>query len=715
MSSAHKNKLNPSQKEAVSHPGGPLLVLAGAGSGKTRIITERIAHLIDIERVRPFNILAVTFTNKAAGEMRERLERLIPGQARNLWIGTFHSICLRILKREADMLEGFGKDFVIYDPGDQIKVIKNCMAELNLSEKVFAPRSVRAFIDGAKNKGIDPADGAAGLYDRKVLEIYEAYEAAMRKSNALDFGDLLNLTVRLFSENREALEKYQTQFHHILVDEYQDTNRIQYMLVELLSRKHKNLFVVGDDNQSIYGWRGADIRNILDFENDFPQAKIIKLEENYRSTKTIRDAANRLISKNTRRHEKNLWTGNVRGERLYFYLARDEKDEASGIAARIRSLTGEGYQRNQIAVFYRTNNQSRVIEEEFLRQGVPYKVVGGTGFYERAEIKDILAYMKFIANRLDEISLRRIINVPPRGIGKSTIDNLTQISKSENMPLFDAAIHAVKKNLLPPGPLSRVRRFSNMITGLSQYAREHDIGELLDHMLQETGYLELLEKEEERRENVGEILNLAAEFEKTGDSNRLPDFLDWISLVSDVDTFDEKTDRVAFMTLHSAKGLEFPVVFIVGLEEDLLPHINSIKNGDVEEERRLFYVGLTRARKRVFLSSASTRRIFGSEQSQMPSRFLSDLPEEAVEYESFESANGGTQRTSGTHPAGRRRHRPARSAATVGKYRVGQKTSHPKFGQGIIKSVEGSGDDARVSVLFPGYGVKKIMAGYLSG
>ncbi|MEQ9618175.1 MAG: UvrD-helicase domain-containing protein [Deltaproteobacteria bacterium] len=721
MSSGSQDKLNPSQSEAVKHAGGPLLVLAGAGSGKTKIITERIAYLINNQQVSPSNILTVTFTNKAANEMKQRVSRLIDNRSVNLWIGTFHSICVKILKREIENLDGFKNNFIIYDESDQIKLIKECMARLNIGERAFEPRSVRSKIDGAKNRGVSPGELGANIYDDRISKIYDLYEQELRKLNALDFGDLLYVTVNLFEKKPEVLSKYQGLFKHVLVDEYQDTNHMQYKLVELLSRRHKNIFVVGDDNQSIYGWRGADITNILNFERDYPDARIVKLEKNYRSTKTILQAANQLILKNRRRHDKNLWTENPEGEQLVYYEARDERDEAKYVVSQIVSeISKSGYSYKDIAVFFRTNNQSRLLEEEFLRRNVPYTIVGGIGFYQRAEIKDVMAFLKVIANPLDNISLRRIINVPPRGIGKGTVDKLEEISREEGVSLFDSMRTALRNEALPKRASANLERFLKLMDELIGFGEKREIGKLLDFVLQKTGYLEILEREEERRENVGEILNLAAEFENEEEDASLHNFLDWVSLASDVDRFNDKDDRVALMTLHSAKGLEFPVTFIIGMEENLIPHFNSAKNGEIEEERRLFYVGLTRAKEKVYLTSASKRRVFGKEERPAPSRFISEIPNDLLIWNNYYS---GLYKEVGKRAYHQQKlikseagvTQKSTNAKNGGRYRIGQIIDHPSFGQGVVKRVEGTGGSAKVTISFPGYGIKKIIASYLEG
>jgi len=714
MESSLLDELNSSQVEAVIHPGGPVLVLAGAGSGKTRIITQRIAYLIKEKAVVPSNILAVTFTNKAANEMKERVHRLIARDARDLWIGTFHSVCLRILKKEIDKLEGYRRDFIIYDEVDQIKLIRECMNQLGFSDRLFDPRSMRSQIDCAKNRGLHPGDFGSNIYDERISRVYELYEKELRRLNALDFGDLLDFIVTLFEKRPDVLEKYQNQFHHILVDEYQDTNHLQYKIVKLLSGKHRNIFVVGDDNQSIYGWRGADIGNILNFERDFPDAKVIKLERNYRSTKNILRSANAVILRNRYRSDKKLWTENPEGELITYYEARDEKDEARYVASQIQlEISNRGRSYGDFAVFYRTNNQSRLIEEELLHRGIPYAIVGGVGFYERAEVKDIMAYLRVIANPFDELGLRRVINVPPRGIGKGTIETLESIAKENNIALFEAIHLAVKEELLPKKALNNLDKFYRLLTELIKTSKELTIVKLLKDILEKTHYLEFLDTEEERKENVGEILNLAAEFEKEEKCTNIHDFLDWVTLASDIDRISEKSDQVTLMTLHCAKGLEFPVVFVIGMEESLFPHIKSLGNGKlIEEERRLCYVGITRAKEKIYLTSTSKRRLFGIEQRSIPSRFIIEIPRKLLNWESYQmSSPEESYNTYQNHST------PDGNGNGVYRnendYMIGEKVVHPSFGQGVIKRIEGIGDETKVVVSFPNHGNKKIMASFL--
>ena len=710
--------LNHSQMEAVSHPEGPVLSLAGAGSGKTRIITYRIAYLIKEKGVSPSNILAVTFTNKAANEMKERVHHLVARDAQGLWIGTFHSVCLRILKKEIDKLEGFRRDFIVYDEVDQIKLIRQCMNEIGYSERIFDPRSVRSQIDSAKNKGLGPGDFGANIYDEKISRVYHKYEKELRRLNALDFGDLLHFTVVLFERVSDVLEKYQNQFEHILVDEYQDTNCLQYKIVKSLSGKHRNIFVVGDDNQSIYGWRGADITNILNFENDFPDAKVVKLEQNYRSTKNILRTANAIILRNRYRSDKRLWTENPDGELVVYYEARDERDEAKYLASQIeREKSNFRRSYADFAVFYRTNNQSRLIEDELVHRGIPYTIVGGVGFYERAEIKDIMAYLRVIANPLDEISIRRIINMPPRGIGKSTVDALEKISQERDIPLFDAIWVALKGDVLPKKASGSVEKFHNLITELIKLSKKLSIRQLLEKVLENTNFIEMLENEEERRDNVGEMLNLAAEFEKEEDDAGIHDFLDWLTLSSDVDRFNEKAEQVTIMTLHCAKGLEFPIVFIVGMEENLFPHIKSLGNGKlIEEERRLCYVGITRAKEKIYITSTSKRRFFGVEQRSIPSRFITEIPKSLLHWGNYPDSTSGGRALKSFDTDKSRYYGNGSGIHNNGsehEYITGEKVTHPYFGQGVTKRVEGFGNEAKIVVSFSNHGEKRIIASFL--
>lgn len=743
--------LNPVQADAVTHPGGYVLVIAGAGSGKTRILTHRVAYLVAERGVKPSNILAVTFTNKAANEMKERLGGLMLGRAGGMWVGTFHSICLRILKREADQMDGFTGGFVIYDAADQIRLIKECLKELGLNEKVFEPRSLRGQIDRAKNDGLGPGGMAerAGnrVYLRRVAQVYDLYQGGLRRNNALDFGDLLHETARLFSGHSEVGDKYSSLFEHVLVDEYQDTNRIQYELVKRFSSHHGNLFVVGDDSQSIYGWRGADINNILEFEREFRGASVVKLEQNYRSTKNILSAANAVIAHNESGRPKELWTENSEGEMLEYYETEDERAEAARVVGIITKRLHEGGgSYRDFAVFYRTNSQSRLIEEAFFRRGIPYKILGSVGFYSRAEVKNTLAFLRVIVNHRDDISLKRVINVPPRGIGKVTVDALERVARESSLSLFETIGVAGESGLIGKAALGRLEKFSNMIAEFTEYALKNPVSRVLRKVLQDTGYLESLKEEEERFDNVGQLLNEAAEFEQLrkhsgegggggggGGGDKVHDFLDSISLTSDVDGFDEKSESVTLMTIHSAKGLEFPVVFITGMEENLFPHAKAMgEDGQIEEERRLFYVGLTRAKERVFLTGASRRRFYGEERTAVPSRFLKEIPDALVSRKTFRGEGGNRNAPISLADYYGARSRRKWSSGGVdsqgspsglggGKgggqraglvYAAGDGVYHPVFGEGVVKAVQGKGRDAKVLIMFPGRGVKKIVASF---
>lgn len=711
LSSSILSNLNPFQIDAVTYPNGPLLILAGAGSGKTRMITRRIAYLIQEMRIHPSNILAVTFTNKAASEMINRVKAIISNNMHELWIGTFHSICLRILKREINKLDGYRRDFVIFDELDQIKLIKECISRLALSENTFSPKIVRSQIDALKSKGLNAGDFGATIYEEKISRIYDIYQSELRRYNALDFGDLLSLTVILFESKKEILDKYQDKFNHILVDEYQDTNHLQYKIVKLLSLRHRNISVVGDDNQSIYGWRGADITNILNFEKDFPDAKVFKLEINYRSTKNILKAANSIIQRNRFRTDKKLRTENDHGDLIIYYEASDEKDEARNVASNIRSeIKNLGRTFKDFAVFYRTNNQSRLIEEELLHSSIPYSIYGGVGFYERMEIKDVIAYLRVISNPTDDMSLKRIINVPPRGIGNSTLEIIEKISKENTTSLFDSIKLALDNLSLNKKALNNLKNFYSMINELIQLSSKLSISTLTRKVLEKTQLLESLKNEEQRRENVGEIINLAHEFEKESRDSSFMDFVDWVSLSSDMDRFNENADRVSLMTLHCAKGLEFPVVFIVGMEEKLLPHFRSIGDGKlIEEERRLCYVGVTRTKEKLYLSSTSSRKNFGVEQRSIPSRFISEIPRELLQWEKY---NKDLKETTIASTSSREETDRSENNSNVNGFAVGERVLHRSFGNGVVTKIEGKGSELKVVILFPNHGKKKILASF---
>ena len=630
--------LNPPQREAVLHGDGPLLVLAGAGSGKTRVLTHRIARLID-EGVPPWSILAITFTNKAAREMRERVERLAGDMGRDAWILTFHACCARILRRDIDKL-GYKPSFTIYDADDQMNVIKQLCKSMNLDEKRFPPREIRAAISDAKNRVLSPAEWAKESGEdfraRTISEVYAAYERQLTANNALDFDDLILKTLTLFSEHPPVLAAYQHKFSHILVDEYQDTNMAQYMLVRLIAGESRNLCVVGDDDQSIYGWRGADLRNILEFERDFPDCRVIKLEQNYRSTSNILDAANQVIAHNAGRKEQALWTDAGEGEKIRVYRALDERDEAAWVVRAIEGRMKRGARAGDFAVFYRTNAQSRVLEEAMVRRGVPYRVYGGMKFYDRKEVKDVLAYMRAVANPDDDQSVRRIINEPRRGIGDATIETLAQFAQREGMSLLSAVISA-DESVLPARALGAVRKFGALMLDLTQAGISLSAGEFLQEVLDKTGYVAAIRASKDpdaqtREENVMELAGAVAEYESQSPEGGMLGFLENVALVTDLDSMGERPEAVTLMTIHASKGLEFPHVIVTGMEETVFPLGRAtFEDGLMEEERRLCYVAFTRAMQSLALTFAVSRMLYNQRRNNPPSRFLSEIPERLIE------------------------------------------------------------------------------------
>lgn len=727
--------LNPAQAEAAAHTNGPLLIMAGAGSGKTKVLTCKIANLL-ASGVAPYYILAITFTNKAAAEMRERVDKMIGSQAKDVWLSTFHAFCARFLRREIEAIDGYRRNFIIYDASDSQTVVKSCLKELNLDEKQYTPSGVQSAISNAKNALLGPREferAADTFFMEKVAEVYKLYQKKLRENNALDFDDLLMITVTLLQEHEEVLEKYQARFKYILIDEYQDTNQAQYLLAKLLSGKHRNLCVVGDADQSIYGWRGADIRNIMDFEKDYPEAAVIKLEQNYRSTKTILAAANAVIEHNFDRKPKELWTENTTGEKITAYLAGDERDEALFVANTIlkqKTILNTSY--GDIAVLYRTNSQSRVLEEGLMRAGVPYTMVGGLKFYDRKEIKDILAYLRVIYNPSDTVSLMRIINVPKRGLGDATIGKLSECAAQNNATLFDV----VSNTDLAPGLSARVKRplelFSEFIFNMMAFSQNLSVRELIERVMKESGYLAELEAEkkpenETRIENLKELLSVAKDFEQGGETPNLENFLSQVALVADIDNADLEDDRVTLMTLHSAKGLEFPVVFITGMEEGLFPHSRTLMDdAQIEEERRACYVGITRARRKLYLTNAKMRTIYGKTVCYPQSRFMSEVPDAMLERLAARAnaygfaSVGASPRLSGAfssvRPApGNARQAPVSSVIRPDDsvvWRVGDKAKHGKWGVGTIVSVKGSGEETELKIAFPDQGIKALMQKY---
>src|SRR6266498_4613905 len=631
--------LNPAQRDAVLATEGPLLVIAGAGSGKTRVLTYRVAHLINAVGAKPSEILAITFTNKAAGEMRERLEQLLGRSGRGLWILTFHSACGRILRREAQRL-GYRSNFTIYDQADQIRLVKQCLEELERDPKRFTPRGIHNQISQAKNRLVQPDEYASrvqSFYDQTVADAYQLYQRRLFASNAVDFDDLLMLTVDVLERFPEAREKWQQAFRYILVDEYQDTNHAQYRLLQLLAEPDKNVCAVGDPDQSIFAFRGADINNIPDFERDFPGTRTIALEQNYRSTNSILNAANGVISNNRERKPKELWSELGEGDPVRVVEVEDEHAEARFVAAGIAALVEEGFSGDEIAVFYRTNAQSRVLEDVLVRQGVAYQVIGGPRFYERAEIKDLIAYLQVIDNPYDAVSLTRIANRPRRGIGDTSLARLQTWADAQGRSLWEATEFAEEAGV-GAAPLRAVQAFRTLMQSLQSGALELPVSELLERTLERSGYLEALEAERTiealgRLENLQELVGVAREYQERAEEPSLSHFLQEISLYSDQDALREQESLVTLMTIHNAKGLEFRAVFMIGMEEGIFPHSRSIEENDIEEERRLAYVGMTRAKERLTLTHASSRSLWGARNYNLPSRFLDELPEDHVERE----------------------------------------------------------------------------------
>ncbi|MFO7290057.1 MAG: DNA helicase PcrA [Bacillota bacterium] len=704
--------LNPAQRKAVETTEGPVLIVAGAGSGKTRVLTHRVAYLLSEKGVHPWNILAITFTNKAAREMKERITALVGPEAEEIWISTFHAMCVRILRRDGERI-GYSRNFTILDVPDQVSVVKQILKEQDLDAKQHDPRSYLYWISQAKNRLLSPREmreQAESFREEIAARIYEAYQNKLRANQSMDFDDLLMETVRLFRQVPDALDYYRRKFQYIHVDEYQDTNHAQYVLTNLLASHHRNICVVGDSDQSIYAFRGADITNILDFERDYPEAEVIRLEQNYRSTQTILDAANGVISHNTRRKPKHLWTENGTGQPIRLFEAENEHEEAFFVAETVLRGKREGRNYGDYAVLYRTNAQSRVLEEVLLKSNIPYRVVGGIKFYERKEIKDLLAYLRLVVNPDDDLSLRRVINVPRRGIGEGTMEKIVRYAEERGISLYRALLEAEQIGLAPRF-LRPLQSFAALIRDLHGMAEYLSARELTEEVLEKTGYRESLEREgtleaEGRLENIGEFLSVVQEFEQRSEEKSLVDFLTDLALLSDIDTLDEEAegDAVVLMTLHSAKGLEFPCVFLVGMEEGLFPHLRSLEDDDaLEEERRLAYVGITRAKRELYLTRARIRSLFGHTVSHSPSRFLDEIPGHLVER---------VQSRTPVFQSPARRREPVRPVgASADAWRVGDKVRHAKWGTGTVVKVEGEGEEAELDVAFPSpVGIKRLLA-----
>lgn len=722
------NSLNDRQKEAVMTTEGPLLVLAGAGSGKTTVLVNRIAYMISEKNISPWNILAITFTNKAANEMKERVCALVGDTQKSMWVGTFHSMCVRMLRTCIDLL-GFTSDFVIYDTADTRTLMKECLRELGIDEKSFPARNVLSIISNAKNDIMDP-NTFETVYKNDyrmsiISRIYFRYQTKLHKNNALDFDDIILYMVKILSENPDVLHKYQDKFRYILVDEYQDTNNSQYLLINLLAQTHRNLCVVGDDDQSIYKFRGAKIENILNFEEDYPEAKRITLDRNYRSTQNILDAANSVISHNTGRMGKNLWTDNDEGDKVFTYTGTNEYDEGRFVAKTVKSHFDETGNFSDCAVLYRTNAQSRVIEEMLMRNNVPYKVLSGLRFYDRKEIKDIIAYLRVLHNPNDDVSLARIINEPKRKIGNATLERAREIAERNNISLFDVASHADMYEEFKTA-IKKLLSFSELINSLAKLKDTLTVHELAERVLNDTGYMPALMMEDTtesktRIENLDEFMSVIAEFERNEETgNTLGEFLESITLVSDIDGYDETLDSVSLMTIHSAKGLEFPVVFLTGLEEGVFPGLKSMQYEDeIEEERRLCYVAVTRAKQKLYLTKAMSRTLHGKTLPAVPSRFYDEIPSEYTEDLSTFTSNvmSGLQRF-GVYsviapPKKSTEKLHAKQEDNKFKhFKAGDKVEHRKFGTGEILKATPVGNDCILEIEFEEAGFKRLMAAF---
>ena len=714
--------LNREQQQAVQHTEGPLLILAGAGSGKTKVLTVRIAYLL-AQGVNPYEILAITFTNKAAKEMKSRVEGLVGDVANRIWLSTFHSFCAKFLRFELDNFLGYNSNFTIYDTSDSQVVIKAALKALNLDDKYYPVGAMISAISDAKNKLMFASDfrkQARDFYQQKVADVYEYYEKELRKNNALDFDDLLLVAVKLLQSNATVLDKYSKRFRYVMIDEYQDTNHAQYLLAYLLSSHWKNIAVVGDADQSIYAWRGADIQNILDFEKDYPNCTSIKLEQNYRSTKIILDAANAVIDNNEGRPEKNLWTDKVEGAKIQHFTAQSEHEEAAFIGDTIvkkHDIHGVPY--GDMAILYRTNAQSRVLEEALIKRALPYTMVGGTKFYDRKEIKDVLAYLRVLYNPFDDLSLLRIINVPKRSIGATTVSKLQDYARENGTSLFMTLTQLHLVDTIKGKTKEKLEEFGILIFTLVAEMDDKSVLDILEAILDRTGYLAQLEEstdpqDQARAENIGELLSVAKDFQDTNPTGTVEDFLEQVALVNDVDSFEQEESKVTLMTLHAAKGLEFPIVFLGGLEEGLFPHSRTLMNPEeIEEERRLAYVGITRAEKELYISNATTRTVFGRTSSYLPSRFIDEIPAELVD--SLRAKRRIPDDIKPTVPrhmsvASRPVTKPIIRNEVIADWKVGDTAIHSKWGNGKVVNVSGEGAGMKLTIEFPTQGVRVVMA-----
>ncbi len=714
--------LNREQQQAVQHTEGPLLILAGAGSGKTKVLTVRIAYLL-AQGVNPYEILAITFTNKAAKEMKSRVEGLVGDVANRIWLSTFHSFCAKFLRFELDNFLGYNSNFTIYDTSDSQVVIKAALKALNLDDKYYPVGAMISAISDAKNKLMFASDyrkQARDFYQQKVADVYEYYERELRKNNALDFDDLLLVAVKLLQSNAAVLDKYSKRFKYVMIDEYQDTNHAQYLLAYLLSSHWKNIAVVGDADQSIYAWRGADIQNILDFEKDYPNCTSIKLEQNYRSTKIILDAANAVIDNNEGRPEKNLWTDKVEGAKIQHFTAQSEHEEAAFIGDTIvKKHDIHGIPYGDMAILYRTNAQSRVLEEALIKRALPYTMVGGTKFYDRKEIKDVLAYLRVLYNPFDDLSLLRIINVPKRSIGATTVSKLQDYARENGTSLFMTLTQLHLVDTIKGKTKEKLEEFGILIFTLVAEMDDKSVLDILESILDRTGYLAQLEEstdpqDQARAENIGELLSVAKDFQDTNPTGTVEDFLEQVALVNDVDSFEQEESKVTLMTLHAAKGLEFPIVFLGGLEEGLFPHSRTLMNPEeIEEERRLAYVGITRAEKELYISNATTRTVFGRTSSYLPSRFIDEIPAELVD--SLRAKRRIPDDIKPTVPrhmsvASRPVTKPIIRNEVIADWKVGDTAIHSKWGNGKVVNVSGEGAGMKLTIEFPTQGVRVVMA-----
>lgn len=714
--------LNKEQQQAVQHTEGPLLILAGAGSGKTKVLTVRIAHLL-AQGVNPYEILAITFTNKAAKEMKSRVEGLVGDVANRIWLSTFHSFCAKFLRFELDNFLGYNSNFTIYDTSDSQAVIKAALKALNLDDKYYPVGAMIGAISDAKNKLLFASDfrkQARDFYQEKVADVYEYYERELRKNNALDFDDLLLVAVKLLQSNEAVLDKYSKRFRYVMIDEYQDTNHAQYLLAKLLASHWKNIAVVGDADQSIYAWRGADIQNILDFEKDYPNCTSIKLEQNYRSTKIILDAANAVIENNEGRPKKNLWTDKTEGAKIQHFTAQSEHEEAAFIGdtiAKKHDIHGVPY--GDMAILYRTNAQSRVLEEALIKRALPYTMVGGTKFYDRKEIKDVLAYLRVLYNPFDDLSLLRIINVPKRSIGATTVAKLQDYARANGTSLFMTLTQLHLVDTIKGKTKEKLEEFGILIFTLVAEMEDKTVLDILESILDRTGYLAQLEEstdpqDQARAENIGELLSVAKDFQDTNPTGTVEDFLEQVALVNDVDSFEQEESKVTLMTLHAAKGLEFPIVFLGGLEEGLFPHSRTLMNPEeIEEERRLAYVGITRAEKELYISNATTRTVFGRTSSYLPSRFIDEIPEELVDgLRAKRKVPDDIKRHVPQHMSVTRRPvtKPIVRNEVIADWNIGDTAIHSKWGNGKVINVAGEGAGMKLTIEFPTQGVRVVMA-----